>query len=98
MTNYFVRKNGSDAAAGTSAGAAWLTLGKALGAAGIASGDTVYIGAGVYREAVTAALGYRGYLFDLDGTIYLGEALLPGAKAVVAGLRDAGRRVAFLSN
>ena len=56
MTTYYVRKSGSDAAAGTSAGAAWLTIGKALGAAGIASGDTVYIGAGTYREVVTVAM------------------------------------------
>lgn len=40
----------------------------------------------------------RGWLFDLDGTIYLGEALIPGADAVVKALRDDGRRVAFLSN
>lgn len=56
MTTYYVRKTGADAAAGTSAGAAWLTIGKALGAAGIASGDTVYIGAGTYREVVTVAM------------------------------------------
>jgi hypothetical protein len=56
LTNYFVRQTGSDAAAGTSAGAAWRTIGKALGAAGIASGDTVYIGSGIYREAVTVAM------------------------------------------
>jgi NagD protein len=41
---------------------------------------------------------HRGWLFDLDGTVYLGEALIPGADAVVAALRAAGRRVAFLSN
>lgn len=40
----------------------------------------------------------RGWLFDLDGTMYLGEALIPGADVVVAALRDDGRRVAFLSN
>ena len=40
----------------------------------------------------------RGWLFDLDGTIYLGDKLIPGADAVVRTLRDAGRRVAFLSN
>jgi len=40
----------------------------------------------------------RGWLFDLDGTIYLGEALVPGADTVVAALRADGRRVAFLSN
>lgn len=55
-TTYYIRKTGSDAAAGTSPGAAWLTLGKALGASGMASGDTCYVGGGVYREAVTAAL------------------------------------------
>lgn len=55
MTNYFVRTDGNDGNTGTSSGTggAWLTIGKALGAAGIASGDTVYIAPGVYREAVT---------------------------------------------
>ena len=56
MATYYVRKSGSDSNAGTSAGAAWLTLGKALGASGIASGDTVYVGAGIYREVVTVAM------------------------------------------
>jgi HAD superfamily hydrolase (TIGR01450 family) len=37
-------------------------------------------------------------LFDLDGTIYRGAELIPGADAVVAALRAAGRRVVFLSN
>lgn len=41
---------------------------------------------------------YRGFIVDLDGTVYRGERLLPGAKAAVAALRDAGRRVCFLSN
>jgi len=41
---------------------------------------------------------HRGWLFDLDGTIYLGETLVPGADTVVAALRADGRRVAFLSN
>jgi len=43
-------------------------------------------------------LPYRGWLFALDGTIYLGERLIPGADATVAALRAAGRRVVFLSN
>lgn len=43
-------------------------------------------------------LPHRGWLFDLDGTVYRGEALIPGADAVIAALRAAGRRVAFLSN
>jgi len=41
---------------------------------------------------------YRGWLFDLDGTIYVGERLIPGAADAVAALRAAGRPVCFLSN
>jgi len=41
---------------------------------------------------------YSAYLFDQDGTIYLGEALLPGAAETIATLRAAGRRTIFLSN
>ena len=41
---------------------------------------------------------YRGFIFDLDGTLYLGERLLPGAREAVLALRSAGRRVCFLSN
>jgi HAD superfamily hydrolase (TIGR01450 family) len=43
-------------------------------------------------------LPQRGWLFDLDGTVYLGEALIPGAAETIAALRADGRRVAFLSN
>jgi HAD superfamily hydrolase (TIGR01457 family) len=41
---------------------------------------------------------YAGWLFDLDGTVYRGDRLIPGADRAVAALRAAGRRVAFLSN
>ena len=41
---------------------------------------------------------YSGYIFDLDGTVYLGDALLPGAARVISELREYGRRVLFLSN
>jgi NagD protein len=41
---------------------------------------------------------YDAYIFDLDGTIYLGEALLPAAAETVAAIRQAGRRTIFLSN
>lgn len=41
---------------------------------------------------------YQAYLFDLDGTIYLGDALLPGAADTIAALRAAGCRTIFLSN
>lgn len=41
---------------------------------------------------------YDGYIFDLDGTIYLGRELLPGARELVLRLRELGKRVVFLSN
>jgi HAD superfamily hydrolase (TIGR01450 family) len=41
---------------------------------------------------------YDGYIFDLDGTIYLGSALLPGAYRLITTLRTLGKRVVFLSN
>ena len=41
---------------------------------------------------------YDGYIFDLDGTIYLGDDLLPGAQRLVLKLRELDRRVVFLSN
>jgi arabinose operon protein AraL len=47
---------------------------------------------------MTVRLPHRGWLFDLDGTVYLGETLLPGAAETIAALRAAERRVAFLSN
>jgi HAD superfamily hydrolase (TIGR01450 family) len=41
---------------------------------------------------------YEGYVFDLDGTIYLGDELLPGAKRLILKLRELGKRVIFVSN
>ncbi len=41
---------------------------------------------------------FRGYIFDLDGTVYLGENVIPGAPQVIADLRAQGCGVVFLSN
>jgi len=41
---------------------------------------------------------YRGYVFDLDGTVYLGDALLPTAGETITRLRAVGCRTVFLSN
>ena len=41
---------------------------------------------------------YQGYIFDLDGTIYLGEEIIPHAPESIAKLRQRGSRVLFLSN
>lgn len=40
----------------------------------------------------------RGFIFDLDGTVYRGEKLIPGADQVIRFLRETGRKVVFLSN
>lgn len=76
MTLYYVRKTGSDSNAGTSTGAAWLTVDKAANT--VAAGDTVYIGAGIYRELVTMdTAGTSGslitYVGDVTG-VYTGDA------------------------
>lgn len=39
-----------------------------------------------------------GFVFDLDGTVYLGEAALPGSVEAIAELRRRGKRVLFVSN
>ena len=41
---------------------------------------------------------FPGTILDLDGTVYLGGALLPGARRTVETLRAMGSRVVFLSN
>jgi hypothetical protein len=58
MATYYVRPDGNNGNTGTgqSAGQAWQTLTKALGATGIASGDTVYIAPGSYNESVTIGM------------------------------------------
>jgi ribonucleotide monophosphatase NagD (HAD superfamily) len=40
---------------------------------------------------------FGGYVFDLDGTVYLGEQLLPGAKATLDELK-ARSNVVYLTN
>jgi NagD protein len=41
---------------------------------------------------------FDAYVFDLDGTVYLGDALLPTAGETIRTLRRLGRRTVFLSN
>ncbi len=41
---------------------------------------------------------YDAYAFDLDGTLYLGDEVLPGAVETVAALRERGAVVRFVSN
>jgi arabinose operon protein AraL len=41
---------------------------------------------------------FRGFIFDLDGTIYRSDQLIPGAEIVIRLLRENERKVIFLSN
>jgi HAD superfamily hydrolase (TIGR01450 family) len=41
---------------------------------------------------------FDGYAFDLDGTVYLGEELLPAAAETIGEIRAGGGRVVFVTN
>jgi hypothetical protein len=59
MATYYVRVDGNDGntGLGSSAGQAWQTISKALGATGIGSGDTLYIAPGTYRQGTAVVVG-----------------------------------------
>jgi len=41
---------------------------------------------------------FKGFIFDLDGTVYLSDQLIPDADRVIRLIRESGRKVVFLSN
>ena len=45
-----------------------------------------------------SALDFLGYIFDLDGTIYLGEKLIPGAGETIERLKSLSKKIIYLSN
>ena len=52
----------------------------------------------MYPVATTPNQLYGAYIFDIDGTISLGDAALPSVPETIARLRALGRRTIFLSN
>jgi len=56
----------------------------------VAPADETARGHGVRR--------YAGYAFDLDGTVWLDDVLLPGAARTIAALRAEGSAVTFVTN
>jgi phosphoglycolate/pyridoxal phosphate phosphatase family enzyme len=47
---------------------------------------------------VILAQAFARFVFDLDGVIWRGNVAIPGAPQTVRALRDAGKRVAFVTN
>lgn len=43
-------------------------------------------------------MNYAGYVFDLDGTLFRGDTVIPGAPETVAELRQRGAKIWFLTN
>ena len=41
---------------------------------------------------------YKGYIFDLDGTIYRSDKLIPNADKVIEKLKSLGKKIIFISN
>ena len=41
---------------------------------------------------------FKGFIFDLDGTVFLSDRLIPGADRVIKLIQEKGRKVIFLSN
>jgi hypothetical protein len=83
MANLYVRKCGADAANGTSASTAKLTINGALNAA--ANGDTIYVGNGTYTDDIGNGVSAKSNITlvaDITGT-YTGDRgkviLNPGA-------------------
>jgi HAD superfamily hydrolase (TIGR01450 family) len=44
------------------------------------------------------AARYDNFVVDMDGTVWIGDVLIPGSDKAVAALRAAGKRVAFVTN
>jgi HAD superfamily hydrolase (TIGR01450 family) len=45
-----------------------------------------------------SVLTFSGYIFDLDGTIYRGEKLIPGAGETIQRLKSLSKKIVYLSN
>lgn len=50
------------------------------------------------RSGARPRMLFPGYIFDLDGTILLGDELFPDARNLIAAIRRLDRKLLFLSN
>ncbi len=51
-----------------------------------------------YRVCAVLAEQFDAFLLDLDGVVYIGAELLPGAAEALGRLRGAGKTIRFLTN
>ncbi|MFD1177549.1 HAD-IIA family hydrolase [Paenibacillus puldeungensis] len=51
-----------------------------------------------WKDYDLGRLDVDGFIIDLDGTVYRGNTVIPGAAETIRVLRAAGKRVVFLSN
>ena len=51
-----------------------------------------------HEMSLMSGLNFWGYIFDLDGTIYLGEKLIPGARETLGKLKSLSKKIVYLSN
>ncbi|MFX3632387.1 MAG: HAD-IIA family hydrolase [Candidatus Pristimantibacillus sp.] len=49
-------------------------------------------------KVLKKAMDFDSYLFDLDGTIYVGEGVLPGAVSTIQALRERSKTILFATN
>ena len=49
-------------------------------------------------SGASAAAAFRRLRLGLDGTVYLGEELLPGVRETIENIREGGARVVFVTN
>ncbi|NEW09757.1 HAD-IIA family hydrolase [Paenibacillus sp. SYP-B3998] len=65
------------------------------------NGFEPFYGNAVKKEQKKAQKGlddFQGYLFDLDGTVYAGNKILPGVLSTLNKLREQGKMVLFVTN
>jgi glycerol-1-phosphatase len=62
------------------------------------SGQTEQLGSGLLSSAQPLTARYDCALLDLDGVVYVSDAAVPGAPAVLAEARARGQTLAFVTN
>ncbi|MEW9701323.1 HAD-IIA family hydrolase [Paenibacillus sp. SI8] len=65
------------------------------------NGFAPFYGEAAKREQTKIRKGlssFEGYLFDLDGTVYSGNQILPGVLPTLNKLREAGKSLLFVTN